>query len=391
MEQIKNFIEDFHSRSDFKAVNMDHKILVIVLLAVITKSSLGIEDNRELWSILRAADVADLTERHQNSLDDVLGNNLHTRDLEMSYRLPNNSRPIKYDIHLTTDIDKGLFNYTGHVKIHLEIIGMTQSITLHYRNQTIEKIDLYTPFGQLRARNLTYEKFEAVEMLVVYLPTPTIGGAIVLDILFTSELDTRRGFYRSSYIDEFGVENWVASTQFSPIDARHAIICYDEPKFRAVFSVSIQHGKSFHALSNMPVHNITEVPGTDYVITKFYDSLSMQSYLLAFVISNFDYIPNNDVDVPQRIYAKPESIRNGEGEFIINEVGPILKMYDELFGVPHALPKLDHVAVPYHVYSAMENYGLYTYAEWNLLLDPREAKQYTMLEIIAHEIAVSST
>jgi glutamyl aminopeptidase len=141
----------------------------------------------------------------------------------------------------------------------------------------------------------------------------------------------------------------------------------------------------------MPVQNITEIPGTDYVITKFYDSLPMQSYLLAFTISNFDYIQNNDVDIPQRIYAKPESIRNGEGDFIINEVGAILKMCDELFGVPHALPKLDHVAVPYHVYSAMENYGLYTYAEWNLLLDPREAPQYTMLEIIAHETAVSST
>lgn len=82
---------------------------------------------------------------------------------------------------------------------------------------------------------------------------------------------------------------------------------------------------------------------------------------------------------------------NGEAEFIIHEVGPILRKCDELFGIPHALPKLDHIAVPYHVYSAMENYGLYTYAEWNILIDPMDAPQYTMLELFAHEIAVSST
>lgn len=370
---------------------MSQKLLWIILLSVIVQSVVSSEDTRELWSTLRAADVADLTERHQNSLDEVVKTNLAQSDSGMSYRLPNNSFPLHYDIHLTTDIDRGLFNYSARVKITLQVVGTTQSITLHYRNQTVSNIDLLTQVGIVRARNLTFTKYEDVEMLVVQLPTPTIGGIHILDITFTSELDARRGFYKSSYIDEWGEEKWVASTQFSPIDARHAIICYDEPRFRATFSVSIQHDKTYHALSNMPAFNITEVQGTEYVITKFPQTLSMPSYLLAFVISNFDYIPNNDVDVPQRIYAKPASIKNGEGEFIINEVGKILRMCDELFGIPHAFPKLDHVAVPYHVYSAMENYGLYTYAEWNLLLDPSDAPQYTMLEIVAHETAVSST
>lgn len=381
-----------HSQSDFKTVNMKQNILAVILLFLVIEFTLVLShDTREMWSTLRAADVADMTERHKNSLDEIKKINFLENNSGISYRLPNNSKPISYDVFIITDIDQGLFNYTGRVKIHIEITGQTQSITLHYRNQSIVNIDWLSPAGNVRAKNLTYQKFEEVEMLVINLPSVVINGEYMLDILFTSELDTRRGFYRSSYIDQWGAEKWVASTQFSPIDARHAIICYDEPRYRAVFKVSIQHNKNYHALSNMPVQNITEVSDTHYVITKFNDSLSMPSYLLAFTISNFDYIQNNDVDIPQRIFAKPESIKNGEGDFIINEIGPILRMCDKLFGVPHALPKLDHVAVPYHVYSAMENYGLYTYAEWNLLLDPSESPQYTMLEIIAHEIAVSDT
>lgn len=363
------------------------KLLSAVILIHVVSSN---DETREMWSSLREIDANDLTERHRQSLDEIKKTTMNIAEDEIGYRLPNNSIPLRYDLLITTDIDKGLFNFTGHVKIHLRIVENTKFITLHYRNQTIDRINVMNLQGLIFGRNLSYVKHELVEMVVIELPTAQLsGGELVLDILYTSELDARRGFYKSSYINENGTENWVASTQFSPIDARHALICYDEPKYRAIFSVSIQHGKSYHALSNMPMSNISEVAGTDYVITKFHDSISMQSYLLALAISNFDYIQNNDVDVPQRIYAKKSSIMNGEAEFIIHEVGPILKKCDELFGIPHALPKLDHIAVPYHVYSAMENYGLYTYAEWNILIDPMDAPQYTMLELFAHEIAVS--
>lgn len=268
------------------------QILSTVILIHVVASN---DEIRELWSTLRAIDANDLTERHRQSLDEIKKTNLVLEDSEIGYRLPNNSIPLRYDLHITTDIDKGLFNFTGNVKIHLRIVENTKFITLHYRNQTIDRINLLNLHGVPMGSNLPYVKHELVEMVVIELPLAQIsGGEVVLEILYTSELDARRGFYRSSYINENGTESWVASTQFSPIDARHALICYDEPKWRAIFSVSIQHDKSYHALSNMPVNNVTEVPGTDYVITKFDDSLRMQSYLLAFAISNFDYIQNNN-------------------------------------------------------------------------------------------------
>ena len=311
----------------------------------------------------------------------------------LNYRLPNDSIPLRYDLWLKTDVDKGMFNFSGRVMIRLKIVEPTQVITLHYRQTSIGKIDLRNSLGIVDTPNLVFVFEPIVEFVRITLPTvKAVDEEWILDIEYEGNLrEDGSGFYRASYLDkETGTSVWFATTQFAMTDARHAMPCYDEPGIRAVTSLKIEHGKDYNAISNMPVKTRTQVGLTDNVETVFQDTVSMQSYLLAFIISDFAYVSDNDVKTTQRIYADPQFIKLGHGDFALTAVGPVLRQLEETLGVDYPLPKMDHAAITDYIWGAMENFGLITYQDSALLFDPindPESKKIGIIEIIAHEYA----
>lgn len=59
-------------------------------------------------------------------------------ELDISYRLPNNTSPILYDLAIETWVDKGRLNYNGSVNICVQVNeNDTNYITLHSRNLNI--------------------------------------------------------------------------------------------------------------------------------------------------------------------------------------------------------------------------------------------------------------
>lgn len=176
-----------------------------------------------------------------------------------TFRLPNNTRPIAYDINLITNVHINDFEFNGEVTITLEAIEATRTITVHQRQLTILSaqltrqatrnvpIALAAPVYVERTNMLTYTLATAEADLVA-------GERYVLSIAYQGELrGDNKGFYRSSYVDAEGVTRWLATTQFEWTDARHAFPCYDEPALRAEFRVTITHGSAYHAISNMPI------------------------------------------------------------------------------------------------------------------------------------------
>lgn len=137
---------------------------------------------------------------------------------------------------------------------------------------------------------------------------------------------------------------------------------------------------------------MTPEVGSDYVVTKFHDVPSVQTYLIAFIVSDFDYIESSFGRTPHRIYAKPQSIANGEAALAIFVSDFMLTAFEEYLGVPYSMDKMDQAALPDFAAGAMENWGMVTYREQYLLFNEETGRTIDLeniITIIAHEFAVS--
>lgn len=142
----------------------------------------------------------------------------------------------------------------------------------------------------------------------------------------------------------------------------------------------------------MPQASRTVETGSDYVVTKFEDIPSIQSYLIAFTVSDFTFVSDNSHSVPQRVFGIPQKITNGEARLALEVSGKILEEFESYLSVPYGLPKMDQAAIPDFAAGAMENWGLVTYAEPYLLFNDATSTtrdRENVIATIAHEFAVS--
>lgn len=169
--------------------------------------------------------------------------------------LPTTTYPVRYDLHISTNVHTGARAFSGNVLIHLVVSESTREIQLHNRLLTITAVKLYNSVGE-ELMVLNYSTASEV-LTILLLNELMVGGVYVLEIDYTANLQTNNsGFYRSQYVTNEGTTRYLGATQFEATGARNAFPCYDEPKYRAVFNVKITHDASYNALSNMPVISV---------------------------------------------------------------------------------------------------------------------------------------
>lgn len=79
----------------------------------------------------------------------------------------------------------------------------------------------------------------------------------------------------------------------------------------------------------------------------FEESVSMQTYLLAFVVSDFLYTGKVvGTLTPQRLFARPQAIKNFEGDFGLDSGIKILTDLEQYLNTHYSLPKLDQISIP---------------------------------------------
>ena len=299
--------------------------------------------------------------------------------------LPKDVRPSKYTLTLQPDLER--FTFTGSVAIDIDVLQPTDSIVLNAAELAITSCRVESPAGEaLPSSTALDEKAETASF--AFEDSLPVGPAR-LEIGFTGELNDRlRGFYRSRYTDMNGDERHLATTQFEATDARRAFPCWDEPSMKASFEVTLVVPAELEAVSNtMPAEESVLDGGLRHV--RFEETPVMSTYLLAFIVGDIKCVERTaDNGTLVRVWAT--SGKEDLGEFAAETSVKLLSFFNDYFGVPYPLPKLDHIAIPDFAAGAMENWGAVTYREVVLLVDPERTSvqvRQRIAAIISHEMA----
>jgi len=300
-------------------------------------------------------------------------------------KLPKEVVPTDYSIRIVPNIDALKFSGTETVK--LDVRNPVRRLVLNALELEISEASLDGKRLSKSAIKIDSER----ELLILALPSELAHGDHTLALGFSGKINQQgQGLFYMRYQEQGSPaaagKKIMLGTQFEATDARRFFPCWDEPVFRARFQLSVVVPENWLAVSNMPVENEKKIAGGKEV--RFAATPPMSSYLNVFVAGELDLIESRSGPTQIRVVATKGKAELGR--YALEVTAQILQYYNDYFGVPYPLPKLDQIALPGGFGGAMENWGGITYYESALLFDPKNSSAETkqiIYEVIAHEMA----
>ncbi len=296
-------------------------------------------------------------------------------------QLPRNVRPSHYDLAFTPDADK--LSFKARAKISIEVVEPTSTVTLQAADLTFDKAEI----AGVGAAKVKVDDEAQTASFTFAKPLPK--GKYVLSIDYAGKIYTQAaGLFALDYETETGKKRAIY-TQFENSDARRFIPSWDEPFYKATYSVEATIPTGQMALGNIPIATSKDIGGgkTD---VKFATSPKMSTYLLFFGVGEFDRASVKAAGVDVGVVTKKGD--TPKADFALKSAAKILPWYNDYFGTPYPLPVLDNIAAPgqSQFFSAMENWGAIFYFEYAMLLDPKistERDKQNVFTTVAHEMA----
>uniref|UniRef100_F6YGA9 Aminopeptidase N-like N-terminal domain-containing protein n=1 Tax=Ciona intestinalis TaxID=7719 RepID=F6YGA9_CIOIN len=252
------------------------------------------------------------------------------------YRLPDKVEPSSYHIHLHPNFTHE--NYTGQVEINITIIDTAEFVILHTRGQKILSATL-TPAENSPGKQESYKATKTLfciknDMVAFHFNKKLKAWdkySLLID--FNGNLTfSLGGFYLSKYKNQQGKETVIGATQFEPTDARAAFPCFDEPAYKANFSLSMVRERGVHTLFNTPLQSTTPLGG-DIERDDFQPTVRMSTYLVAFIVSDFVKISNRtSTGVEVSVYASKDKL--DQLNYALHFACKVLTYFENLFKIP---------------------------------------------------------
>lgn len=302
-------------------------------------------------------------------------------------QLPRSVRPSHYDI--TIRPDAASMTFSGVTAIDVEVIEATDRIVLHAVDLKFTKAAL-TKAGAKKAQDATVTLDEASQTATFGFATPLTPGKYRLSTTYTGIINSQaNGLFALEYATADGTKKKAIYTQFEAPDARRMIPSFDEPFYKATFTMHAVVPEGEMAVSNMPVAETTSL-GDGLQKVSFGVSPVMSTYLLFLGVGDFERATAQVAGTEVGVIAKRGVI--DQAQYALDESAKILPWYNEYFGTNYPLPKLDNIAAPgqSQFFGAMENWGAIFTFEYALLLDPQldsPSTRQRIYTVLAHEMA----
>jgi puromycin-sensitive aminopeptidase len=301
------------------------------------------------------------------------------------FRLPKDVIPERYEIKLVPDVDAGKF--TGEETITIEVRVPKHEILLNAIELGVTEAKLVDAKG--RTYSAAIEFLVEDERLRLSFENQIEPGKHLLHLKFSGFVNDKLcGFYRSKFFDVTGTEKYLATSQMEATDARRAFPCWDEPDFKAVFSIALTADRSLMVISNAGIKSEEELPNNKKLV-RFKDTIKMSTYLVAFIIGPFASTEPTIVNgVTIRILTLPQKLNLAK--FAIGIAAHSISYFEAYYGVKYPGDKLDLIAIPDFAFGAMENLGAVTFRETALLVDEETASHAELervADVVSHEIA----
>ncbi len=267
------------------------------------------------------------------------------------------------------------YNHTDHTyngKVKIAVTGKEKNILLNSDNHNIKSV-------LLNGKEVKFTQGRRHDEIII---NEELKGDSEINISFSATLNkSLTGLYLAKSSD--GSE--MATTQFESIGARKAFPCFDEPKLKATFDLSITCSKDLDVISNMEPKDIREKDNKKTV--QFHTTPKMSTYLLYMGIGKFETRESKYGNV--KLYLSGLKGNLDTTDFPLEIAAKCLEFFNKYFGIEYALPKMHLISVPEFAAGAMENWGAITFRETAILVNKSTSgiTRKRVAAVIAHEIA----
>jgi puromycin-sensitive aminopeptidase len=258
-------------------------------------------------------------------------------------RLPGDVIPSSYTLYFDPKPEGKSFE--GEERIEVQVRNATRKIVLNAVDIHIAEAEFKSSRASV-SKKLSIRYDSKLQEVILESSEPLAAGLYSLSLKFAGKLnDELKGFFREKVVDPQGNTAWLCATQMEPTDARRMFPCFDEPAYKATFSISTSLNADESAVSNSPIVNeVTDSEKRRKVVT-FDTTPKMSTYLVALVIGQITPSePITSAGVPIRVWCvKGKEQMTGYSRAFAAKV---MDYYTKYFHLPYCAKKLDLIAIP---------------------------------------------